>query len=163
AVDVLEYDRARFVMQDGRRQARGGGGAAGCQLMKAENSVHGDVVADTHEVPPATIGHDEVGIGDATLQRLRRHRTGPAGKRGRPGARIDGVHDGHASPNRSLTRRLQALMSRSATMPMKAVHRPATMPRPGSAFARAVKISWPRSLVPIMAAMMSIATANIST
>ena len=55
--------------------------------------------------------------------------------------RIDAVHRGYARPNRSLTRWLQALMSRSATMPMQAVHRPAIMPRPESAFDRAVKIS----------------------
>src|SRR5882724_1697567 len=141
AVDILENDGAGFVVEDRWRQAGGGGGAAGRQLVKAQNSMHEDVVTDAHEMTPAAIGHDEVRVGDAAFQRLRRNRAGPAGERGCPGAWIDALHDDHASPNRSFTRRLQALMSRSAAMPMKAAHKPATMPRPGSAFDRAVNIS----------------------
>src|SRR5262249_18313733 len=134
AVDILEDDSARFGVQNSRRQARCGRRPTGSKFMKAKDPMHHDVVADADEMTTAAIGYDEVCVGDAALQRFWRDRAGPVGKSGCPRARIDAVHDGHASPNRSFTRRLHALISRSAMMPMKAVHRPATIPRPGSAF-----------------------------
>jgi len=78
AVDILEHDGTGFVVQDGRRQLGGGGGLAGSQLVKSQNSVHDDVVADADEMPPTAVGHDEVGVGDAALQRLGCDRAGPA-------------------------------------------------------------------------------------
>jgi len=63
AVDILEHDarvRGAGRSATARRRRR----LAGSQLVKSQNSVHDDVVADADEMPPTAVGHDEVGVGD---------------------------------------------------------------------------------------------------
>jgi hypothetical protein len=66
------------------RQAGGMRGAARRQLVEAHHAMQRNVVADPHDEAPAAILDQEVGIGDAALERLRRYLAAPAGQGGGP-------------------------------------------------------------------------------
>ena len=71
ALDQVQHEHARLGVQHGRRDAGGMGGAAGGQLVPAQDVVDGDVVADAHEAAALPVVDQEVGVGDAAAHRLR--------------------------------------------------------------------------------------------
>ena len=69
----VEDQHAGLRVQDRGRDAGGVGGAAGGQLVPAQDVVDGDVVADAHEAAARAVVDQEVGVGDAAAHRLRLH------------------------------------------------------------------------------------------
>ena len=79
ALDQVQHEHARLGVQHGGRDARGMGGAAGRQLVPAQDVVGGDVVADAHEAAALPVVDQKVGVGDAPAHGLRRHGPAPDG------------------------------------------------------------------------------------
>src|SRR6185437_1300290 len=147
---------AGLVIDDRWRQADCIGGPRHRQLAGPEHMVERIVLADPRDILSAFVLDLEAGIADAAGQRLDRNQPAPE----RQCAHALFGRSRQARPRLAFMRLTQAVISRSATMPMKAIASPATIPRPASAFERALKTSWPRSRVPIIAQMMIMLSAR---
>ncbi len=81
--DEAEHQGAGCLMQQFGRQTAGRGGPAGGALVEAHHAVDRDILAHAHEIALARILDQEVGVGDAALDRLWLDLAPPARQRSR--------------------------------------------------------------------------------
>src|SRR6478752_6001567 len=106
-------------MDDFRRQADGKGCPAGADFTIAKNMMAREVFADTRDIFAFSVRHDEARIAQASLERLQCDGSAPQSETAHAlfGGRL------HARPRFAFMRLAQAVISRSATIPMKAMAR----------------------------------------
>ena len=69
ALDILKHSDAFFGVDNSRGQTGSMGSAAGGQLVKAQDMVFGDILAQPNHVFCGNVGDDEIHVCDATFQR----------------------------------------------------------------------------------------------
>ena len=77
-VDIVDHQSPCLVMQNRRRDPRRKGGLAGGKLVKAQDVMHDNVIANPHHGTLGPVLHQKIVIGDATAQRRGADRPAPA-------------------------------------------------------------------------------------